>query len=435
MIQVNTLFIAFLTLYISQTVCAVVMERLNLRFMKKHGSGVPTSFEGFLDDAALARSNAYAAARSRLGTVQDIVGQSILLAVIVSGFLVGLEGQIQQWKLGNIAGGLLFLLVPALISAVAELPFDYHETFVIEQKYGFNRSTVGLWVTDHVKSAAIALVLFVVLVSPLIRIMDTAPDTWWFWGFLVVSAVQVLLVVLYPVFIAPLFNKFEPVRDELLAKKIKTLMEDHGVRVKKILQMNAEVRSRHTNAYFTGLGRTKQVVLYDTLLESHSHQEILAVLAHELGHLKCRHIPKQLLLFEASLLAALFASYQLINRPELYTTFGFESARPYVGLFLLGIVWQKAGFFLKPLYMAIARRYEQEADDFSLRFIGSPGPLLAALKRLAADNLSNLRPHPLYVWFHYSHPPLLERTARLEKAEAATNGPVSSEPHRLETGS
>lgn len=435
MIQVNTLFIAFLALYVAQTLCALGLERLNLRFMKKHGNQVPPSFEGFIDGPTLARSNAYAAARTRLGAVEELTGQSILLAVIVSGFLPALEGQIRHWEMGSISGGLLFLLVPAAILTLAELPFDYYGSFVIEQQFGFNRSTVKLWIVDHLKSAAIALVLFVVVLSLLLGTIELAPGTWWFWGFLVVSAVQILLVVLYPVLIAPLFNKFEPVRDELLAKKIKNLLEGNGIRVKKILEMNAGVRSRHTNAYFTGLGKTKQVVLYDTLLESHSHQEILAVLAHELGHLKRRHILKQLLLFEASLLAALYVTHLLIDWPALYATFGFDPPRAYAGLFLLGILWQKAGFFLKPCYTAVSRRFEREADLFSLQFMGSSGPLLAALKRLAADNLSNLRPHPLYVWFHYSHPPLLERTASLEEAEGFAGDPEPSESDHLETGS
>ena len=230
--------------------------------------------------------------------------------------------------------------------------------------------------------------------------------------------------------IAPLFNKFEPVRDEALAGKIQALMAENGIRVKKILQMDAGVRSRHTNAYFTGIGKTKQIVLFDTLLASHTQEEILAVLAHEAGHFRRKHVLKQLAIFEAFFLVAFYLTSLLIEWPPLYAAFGFSAPVTYAGLFLAGIVWQKAGFFLQPVYMAISRHFERQADIFAVNMIGTSAPMTTALRRLAADNLSNLNPHPLYVRFHYSHPPITERVSILEKAGKEFERAGSARPER-----
>ena len=223
------------------------------------------------------------------------------------------------------------------------------------------------------------------------------------------------MAILYPVVLAPLFNRFEPVRDQELSAKIREQMEKSGIRVKKILQMDAGTRSRHTNAYFTGIGKTKQIVLFDTLIESHNHEEILAVLAHEAGHYRKKHVLKQLFIFACFSLAAFYGTWLFIQWRLLFTTFGFSAPLPYVGLFLAAVFWRRAGFFLQPLYMAVSRRFEREADSFAVEMLGSGDAMVGAMKRLAADNLSNLNPHPLYVRFHYSHPPVVERVALLEK--------------------
>lgn len=422
MAQISYFLIFFLVLYIAQTLAVMWLERLNLMHMRKYGRSVPPFFEGFIDAPGLARIEAYSTAKSHLSCLRELVSESLLLVLILSGFLAFLEGLTVKWDLHAVPAGLFFFLVPGAILYAVELPFGWYDSFVVEEKFGFNRSTPRLWIADHLKSTLLGGCLMALLLSALIWMIQVSPLNWWLWGFAVISAVQISLAVLYPVLIAPLFNRFEPVQDELLAKKIRTVMEENGIRLKKILQMNAGIRSRHTNAYFTGLGKTKQVVLYDTLLESHTHQEILAVLAHELGHLKKKHILKQTLIFEASLLIAFYLSYRMLTWPVLYSSFGFDPRHTYIGLFILGVLWQKAGFFVQPFYMAVSRRFERQADLFSLKILKTPAPLLSALKRLAADNMSNLRPHPLYVRFHYSHPPLLERAALLEKADSPGSG-------------
>jgi STE24 endopeptidase len=356
----------------------------------------------------------YTGIKTRVGIAEEVVSDATLLAILLSGLLPLLVFWCGRLGLSVIAGGLFFFFVPGLINSLVELPFSYYNTFVVEERFGFNRSTLKLWVIDHIKGGLISALFFAIVFSLLLLIILWSPRLWWVWGFLLLSTVQMIMAILYPVVLAPIFNKFEPVRDEGLSEKIKLLMEKNGIRVKKILQMDAGVRSRHSNAYFTGIGKTKQIVLFDTLIESHTHEEILAVLAHEAGHFKKKHVLKQLVIFSLISLAAFYATWLFIQWPLLFSTFGFSMHLSYVGLFLAAVFLNRAVFFLQPLYFALSRRFEKEADMFAVRMLGEGASMAVALKRLAADNLSNLNPHPLYVWFHYSHPPVVQRVALLE---------------------
>ncbi len=227
---------------------------------------------------------------------------------------------------------------------------------------------------------------------------------------------ELLMIWLFPVVIAPLFNKFEPVEDEALKSLIRTLMERAGLGIKGVFKMDASKRSKHTNAYFTGIGKIKRIVLFDTLLGTHTGDEILAILAHEVGHWKKKHVLKQLIFWEVLSLVFFYVVAKGLNWPMLYQTFGLRERLPYVGLLLLGTILSPLGYFAQPLESAISRRFEREADDFVLELMETPDPMSNALKRLAADNLDNLTPHPLYAWFYYSHPPLAQRIARLSQA-------------------
>jgi STE24 endopeptidase len=211
------------------------------------------------------------------------------------------------------------------------------------------------------------------------------------------------------VVIAPLFNKFEPIQDEILQDGIKKLMSKVGLKTKGIFRVDAGKRSKHTNAYFTGIGKTKRIVLYDTLLASHSTEEILAVLAHEIGHWGKKHILKQMVFMIAGSLVLLYGVYLAVNWQPLYAAFGLQDSPVYAGLFLVSLYLGTAGFFLSPLGAVISRRFEREADFMAWQLTGKTAPMIDALKRLAKDNLANLHPHPLYVWFYYSHPPLVQR--------------------------
>jgi STE24 endopeptidase len=241
------------------------------------------------------------------------------------------------------------------------------------------------------------------------------PKTWWFWAWVFFTSFEILLMWLYPVVIAPLFNKYELIKDEVLKEKITSLMAQVGLKAKGIYQVDEGKRSKHTNAYFTGIGKTKRIVLFDTLLASHSPEEILAVLAHEIGHWKKKHILKQLIFMIAASLVGFYFIYLIVNWPPLYSAFGLKYTPVYAGLFLVSFYLSCAGFFLSPIGAAIMRRYEREADKMARDLVGTSEPMINALKRLAKDNLTNLHPHPMYVWFYYSHPPLIERIEYLQK--------------------
>lgn len=421
----------FLTLFVGQTLAAGGVAWLTVRHLKRCGEEVLPSFEGFVDPSTFARITAYTAAKNRTAIVRETLSDLALLTMILSGFLISVEKALLGWNLHFVSAGIVFFMVPGLILSLLSLPFDYYCAFGIEEAFGFNRSSLGTWVADRIKSGVLSLILSSVLIAALLWTNHVSPEYWWWWAFAIVSSIQIGLTVAYPILIAPLFNKFEPVKDEDLSHRIRALMEDNGIRIDNLFQMDAGTRSRHTNAYFSGLGKTKRIVLYDTLLESHSHEEILSILAHEVGHLQGRHVFKLVLIFELSLLAGLFVSYRLLEWPLLYSTFGFSTPEPWVGLFLILLIWERGGYFLRPLYMGLSRRFELEADLFAARLMKTSVHLVASLKRMAADNLSNPAPHPLDVCMNYSHPPLVERIERLVRAEPDLQGAHTYGPSPL----
>jgi STE24 endopeptidase len=407
---------SFIVLYLLQFAFFAGLEVLNLRHLRRMGSQCPAVFLQFIDEPLYRGTMDYTRDKTVLGMARGAVSEALLLTMIVSGVLAVMDARLSEVLQWPAARGLLFFLAPGLILYIAGLPFEYRRTFVIEERYGFNRTTRGRWVMDQVKGGMLSLVIFAPLLLLVLWLVRVHSETWWLWAFGAVSAVQLLMAVLYPRCIAPIFNRFRPLEDRLLAEQVRELMERNGVRVERILEMDAGARSRHSNAYFTGLGKTKQIVLFDTLLESHPHDEILAVLAHEAGHFKRRHILKQLAVSELALLLGFYGTARLLEWPPLTSAFGFDPASHHAGLFILMVFWQKAGAFLLPLFMAQSRRFEREADAYSARMLGTAKPLVTAFKRMAAHNLANLVPHPFYVAFHYSHPPLAERITLLENA-------------------
>lgn len=343
MLKFNLVSGAFLAVYLSQLLFFLWLERLNRNHLQRFGKHVPELFAGMIEESDLARINAYSLDRSRLFQAQKIIIDFVLLVLIVSGFFPVLDrfcsdaGASYLW-----AGWIFFLVIGAIVFAL-DLPFEYFETFVIEEKYGFNKSDLRTWATDNVKGAMLSIALFTLLLVPLLWAIDTFPNFWWFWGFVLTAGLQLVLVVLYPLIIAPIFNKFEPLKDEALAKKVEALISGLGIKSEGIFQMDAGRRSTHSNAYFTGLGKTKRVVLFDTLINSHTHDEILAVLAHEVGHFRLKHIIKSYVAAQFMMLVGFYATYLLMNWGLVYETFGVDPHRSYVCLMLIGIFWQKTG--------------------------------------------------------------------------------------------
>jgi len=413
MVQWNVLLIAFLVAFAASSVFRLLLTYMNVSHLRRHGHDVPEVFQGEIDEATLARMTAYTADSSRFGAVAHFFDDAVTLLVLLSGFLPLLVGIVLSWNLHFILSGLIFFGCLALLSGILDIPFSLYSTFVIEKRYGFSTITIKLWITDLIKSLLLSAILMGILLGAMLALVYYAEHSWWLWAWLVFSTFQMLIVWLYPVLIAPLFNKFEPIENEALKESIIALMAKVGLKTGGVFQIDAGKRSKHTNAYFTGFGKTKRIVLYDTLLKSHASEEILSVLAHEAGHWKKRHIIKQLILMETFSLVFLYLVYRLIDWSLLYQTFGFADKLPYVGLLLIAALFGPAAFFLTPIGAMLTRRFEREADDFCFNLVGTTVPMINALKRLAKDNLANLHPHPFYAWFYYSHPPLTERIARL----------------------
>ena len=410
----KTLLLLFLILFLGRIIWRYILQQLNIRHLRNHGKEIPPVFQGVIDEATLVKMVNYTYDNSRLETKENLAGDIIELAILFL-LLPVLVGKLAGLQLHIIWQALIFFGVLVAIGGVAGIPFDIYDTFVLEKKYGFSTITWRLWLTDLIKSVIISAVLMGLMLAAFMAFILYLPGTWWFWAWIFFTIFEILLLWLYPVVIAPLFNKYEPIKDESLKEKITSLMAQVGLKAKGIYQVDEGKRSKHTNAYFTGIGKTKRIILFDTLLASHSPEEILAVLAHEIGHWKKKHILKQLIFMIVASLIGLYFVYLIVNWPPLYSTFGLKYKPVYAGLFLVSLYLSCAGFFLSPIGAAIMRRYEREADKMARDLVGTSEPMINALKRLAKDNLTNLHPHPLYVWFYYSHPPLIERIEYLKK--------------------
>jgi STE24 endopeptidase len=413
MIQFNALLAGFIVLFAAATLTRYVLARMNIAHLREHGHIVPEAFREEIDSATLARMRDYTVESSRFQSLESLADDALLLAVLAGGVLPWLCGAIESWNFHAVWSGTLFFGILYAVSVLLDIPFSLYSTFVIEKKYGFSTITPQLWLIDLVKSVAVSVILMALLFIPFFALVHWLPRSWWFAAWVFFALFQMLMIWLYPLVIAPLFNKYVPVKDEALRDRILAMAEKAGLRAEGIFEVDAGRRSRHSNAYFTGLGRSKRIVLFDTLIATHSHDEIVAVLAHEIGHWKLRHVLKQLILMEVVALAGFYLVYRLIGWPLLYETFGFAVPLPYAGLLLAAIVLKPAAFFFTPIGAAISRKYEKDADRYVLELVGSTRFLAQALKRLAKENLANLHPHPTYVAFYYSHPPLAQRVERL----------------------
>ena len=409
----NTLVILFLVLFAGRIACRYILQQLNIRNLKTYGKIIPPVFRDEIEEATLAKMVDYTYDNSRLTAKENLTGDGIELAILFL-LLPVLVLWITGLNLHIIGQALIFFGLLAIISGIAGLPFELYDTFVLEKKYGFSTITWRLWVTDLIESLVLSAIIMAIMISAFIAFIHYLPASWWFWAWVFFTLFEIILMWLYPVLIAPLFNKFEPIKDEALREKINALMDKVGLKTKGIYQVDAGKRSKHTNAYFTGIGKNKRIVLYDTLLSSHTPDEIVAVLAHEIGHWKKKHILKQLSFMVIASLILLYCVYLIINWQALYNAFGLNYQPVYAGLFLVSLYLGTAGFFLSPVGAAVTRRYEREADRMAFDLTGTSLPMINALKRLAKDNLTNLHPHPFYVWFYYSHPPLIERIEYLQ---------------------
>ena len=405
--------ITLFLIYVLQLAISYFLRFINLRYLKMHGSEVPENFAGAIDPDTLSKTSAYTLDLSRAGLVESVFGSVILIAFLFCGLLGMYDGWVSSLSDSFIVGGVLFFLVLFLVQTLLDIPFSLYQTFHIENRYGFNTMTGKLWVADLVKSTAISLVLLALMTGGAFYLVRFSPDWWWLWVWGFFALVTLFLMYISPYVIEPLFFKFKPVSKEGLEEDIRGLLSKAGLEVSRVMEVDASRRSRHSNAYFTGIGRVKRIVLFDTLLEQMDNREALAILAHEAGHWKKHHIVKRLILTEVGSLAVLFAAFQLLQWGGLPGLIGLEQASFPAKLVILGFLGSLISFPLTPLGSWLSRRHEWQADRFAAELSGTPDALASALIKLTRENLSNLHPHPLYARIYYSHPPVVERVARL----------------------
>jgi len=390
------------------------LARRQLRHVAKHRTSVPPAFRGQISLDDHQRAAAYTLARTRLGRWELLYGSALLLLWTLGGGIDLLDRLWRMAELPPLAAGVGLLLSALLLMGLLELPFAWYRTFRLEQRFGFNRSTPALFIGDLLKQGLLVVLLGGPLAAVVLWLMAAAATWWWLYVWLVWLGFGLLVLWAYPAVIAPLFNKFEPLDDAALRRRIERLLQRSGFAASGVFVMDGSRRSAHGNAYFTGLGRNKRIVFFDTLLRSLDENEIEAVLAHELGHFRHRHVRQRLLLSAAFSLTGLALLGWLAETPWFYHGLGVsQPARP-VALLLFLLVVPVFTFFLHPLLTRRMRRQEFEADDFAVSQ-SDAAHLVRALVKLYQDNASTLTPDPLYSAFHDTHPPAPVRIARLTR--------------------
>jgi len=388
------------------------LTALNYRRVAHRAGEVPESLAGSLSSADASKAAAYSLARMRLSFVDEPIGTAAILAATVLG-LFGLLDDLVASAIGSAYWrGAAFLGAALLVQAVLSVPFSLYSTFSLERRFGFNTTKLGTWILDGLKNALVSAAIGLPLLYLLYLFMDGTGSLWWVLAAAAYSAVSVVMTILYPLVIAPLFNKFSPLPDGGLSTRITELARSLGFRVNGVFVMDGSKRSRHSNAYFTGLGKSKRIVLYDTLIAQSSEDEVLAVLAHEIGHEKRHHVLKMTAVSVAMSFVAFYVLDLMMGWEALYAAFGFARESRHAILLILGLVSGPATFFLVPAFSAWSRRYEYEADRYAARAVG-PQAISSALVRLNRENASNLWPHPLYSAWYYGHPALVERLAAI----------------------
>lgn len=398
-----------LCMYLAEEASQYLVRYLNLRHMRKIGISVPPEFTGKMDESMLKKTRDYEQDKTRLGLASSAFGNLATIIFIFGGLMNIYNSWVASLDRSFLFSGWLFFIALSWAGEFLSVPFSLYQTFRIENRYGFNTMTPGLWVSDFIKSLLISTILFSLVIFAALWLIQWSPDHWWLlvWGFLLVFGISIMY--LSPYVIEPLFNKFTPVEDESLREKIVELTGKAGIRAGRVLSVDASKRSRHTNAYFTGIGKTKRIVLYDTLLRDMTHDEILAVLAHEIGHWKKKHLLKGIILLEAVSFIALYLAFRLVQSDFLVSVFQISRDTFFAKFLLLAFLGGIVSAPLRPLMTFFSRRHEKEADRVSYELTRNVESMVSVFVKLSKENLANLYPHPLYVVLFYSHPPILER--------------------------
>ena len=392
----------------------IFLKFLNLKQIKKLQKKLPENLIKIFSVEKLKTALNYQEEKNKLDIFTKFVNIPFFYLLFITGFLNLFITYINNSFNNEISRGIFFFIAFILYNFLINLPFTLYDTFKVEKKYGFNRMTVKLFIKDTIISGIISFVILSVVLAVIITFIKYAGNLWWLYAAIFVSLFSFFITYVYPTFIAPLFNKFEPLKDEDLKNKIFQISKKANFPLDKIFQMDASKRSTHSNAYFTGFGKKRRIVLFDTLLEKHLPEEIVSILAHEIGHFKLGHIKKMLLISNIMIFVIFYFMGLIINDSFIYNAFGFDK-HIYIGLFVCMILFSPGNFILQPFMSFLSRKHEFEADKFAVKLINQKDVFINTLIKLYKDNLANPLPAKLYKIFYYSHPTLLERIEEIKK--------------------
>lgn len=390
------------------------LEILNQRHVRANASTVPPAFKDVVTPETYQKSVDYTLTKSRFHCIELTWTVIILAAVLFSGVLPWFYNVFQNSFGRSIWVGALFVVATSILLTVPDLPFDWYSQFSLEQRFGFNTTTPKTFWVDRIKGLLLGVAIGFPLLWLILKLVDWLGDWWWLWAWACMMVFQLVMLVVAPILILPLFNKFSPLPEGALRERLLGLGERAGFRAKDIQVMDGSKRSRHSNAFFTGFGHFRKIVLFDTLVDQLQPTELEAVLAHEIGHYKKRHIPKTMLWSAIATLIGFYIISVLAKQAWFYHAFGFPSGSVVPAFLLFGLLAGTVTFWISPVSHLFSRKHEYEADAYAAGVMNEVRSLIGALRKLNEKNLSNLTPHPYYSGFYYSHPTLLEREQALQ---------------------
>ena len=412
-----------LVLILARAIAELLLSRLNERHVRAHTSEVPPAFREMIDDTTYRRSVDYTLAKSRFGDVVTVYDTALLILILSTGVLPWAFGKFTAAFGTSVWAMAGFLFAAGVALSIISLPFAWYAQFKLEDRFGFNTTTIKTWVLDRLKGLLLAVLLGFPLLVLVLKLIEWTGPNWWIWAALLVIAFQLLVMLIAPAMIMPLFNKFTPLPEgSTLRERLFALARRTDFPTRSIEVMDGSKRSHHSNAFFTGFGRFRKIVLFDTLVAQLAEAELESVLAHEIGHYKKRHVVK---LLGVSIIGVFigFAAIAWLARQEwFYRAFGFEYHAGFAAanivpvMLLFALLTETISFWFSPLLHVWSRRFEYEADAFARVTMGDAQPLIQALRKLTERNLSNLTPHPFYSSFYYSHPTLFERERALQSS-------------------
>lgn len=398
-------------------VTGLITNWLNTRHLKFE---LPAEFTDTYDAEAYRNSQAYTRVYTRFGYITSTFNFMLVLLFWFLGGFNYLDQVIREWQLGAIGTGLIYIAVLVLLKSVLSLPFSIYSTFVIEEKFGFNKTTPKTYFLDILKGLLLGLVLGGPLLAGLLYFFQSLGSLAWVYAWAATTLFSLIVQFIAPTWIMPLFNKFTPLENGELREAILAFAERLKFPLKGIFVMDGSKRSAKSNAFFTGFGKNKRIVLFDTLIKKHTTGELVAVLAHEIGHYKKKHIIKSLLIGIAHSGLIFYLLSIFLTHRGLYDAFYMTHMSVYAGLIFFSMLYTPVEMILSILQQMLSRKNEYEADRFAATSIEQPQDMVSALKKLSRDNLSNLTPHPLYVFLNYSHPPVLQRIRAINKTNSST---------------